>query len=164
MAIFANFQTIKDQVNDSRFNLAFSYLEKLQDITSLEYKSLKNIEIDVCNKIILDENCFLLEQAYISKDKEDCLFESHKKYIDIQYIFEGEEIMEVENVNNLNVSKKYDVELDYAKYNQNKKSSILLIRQNELAIFYPNDAHMPCIKVNENKKIIKAVFKILINS
>ena len=163
MAIFANFQTIKDQVNDSRFNLAFSYLEKLQDITSLEYKSLKSIELDVCNKIILDENCFLLEQAYISKNKEDCLFESHKKYIDIQYIFEGEEIMEVENINNLNVSKEYDVELDYAKYNQNKKSSSLLIRKNELAIFYPNDAHMPCIKVNENKKIIKAVFKILIN-
>ena len=40
----------------------------------------------------------------------------------------------------------------------------LKIRENELAIFYPNDAHMPCIKIGENKKIIKAVFKILVNS
>ena len=163
MAIFANFQTIKEQVNDSRFNFAFSYIEKLQDINSTEYKSLKNIELDNCNKIVLDENCFLLEQAYISKDKKDCLFESHKKYIDIQYIFEGDEIMEVENINNLTISKKYDEELDYAKYNQNKSSSSLLIRQNELAIFYPNDAHMPCIKLDENKKVIKAVFKISVN-
>ncbi len=164
MAIFANFQTIKDQVNDFRFNLAFSYIEKLQDITSLEYKNLKDIELDVCNKIVLNENCFVLEQSYISKNKEDCFFESHKKYIDIQYIFEGEEIMEVENIENLNVSKKYDEDLDYAKYFQNKNSSSLKIKQNELAIFYPNDAHMPCIKIDENKKVIKAVFKILINS
>ena len=164
MAIFANFQTIKDQVNDSRFNLAFSYLEKLQDITSLEYKSLKSIELDVCNKIILDENCFLLEQAYISKNKEDCLFESHKKYIDIQYMFEGDEIMEVENVNNLLIETAYKEVLDYAKHAQSKNASVLKIKENELAIFYPNDAHMPCIKINENKKIIKAVFKILVNS
>ena len=28
------------------------------------------------------------------------------------------------------------------------------IKENEIAIFYPNDANMPCIKINENKKII----------
>lgn len=42
-----------------------------------------------------------------SKNKEDCFFESHKKYIDIQYVFEGEEIMEVENLSNLQVTTAY---------------------------------------------------------
>jgi YhcH/YjgK/YiaL family protein len=111
---------------------------------------------------VLDENCFILEQAYITKDKKDCLYESHKKYIDIQYMFEGDEIMEVENINNLEISKEYDVTLDYAKYLQSKKSSSLLIKENEMAIFYPNDAHMPCMKIDENKKIIKVVFKIAV--
>lgn len=164
MAIFGDLETIKYQINDTKFEKAFLYIQKLQDNNSFEYKSICNIGLDECNKIVLDENCFVLEQAYITKNKEDCLFESHKKYIDIQYMFKGDEIMEVENVNNLLIETAYKEDLDYAKYFQSKNSSILKIKENELAIFYPNDAHMPCIKIDENKKIIKAVFKILVNS
>ncbi len=162
MALFGTLETLKLQVCDSKFDKAFLYIEKLQDKNSSEYKSISNTKVDECNKIVLDENCFVLEQSYITKNKENCLFESHKKYIDIQYMFEGDEIMEVENVNNLEVSSIYDEKLDYAKHFQSKKSSSLLIKESEMAIFYPHDAHMPCIKIDENKKIIKAVFKILV--
>ena len=164
MAIFGTIESVKAQINNDSFKKAFLYIQKLQDKNSTEYKSLSNIKIDECNKIELDNNCFVLEQAYISKNKEDCFFESHKKYIDIQYIFEGEEIMEVENISNLEVTTPYKEDLDYAKYSQSKYSSVLKIRQNELAIFFPQDAHMPCIKIDENRKIIKAVFKISVNS
>ena len=164
MAIFGTIETVKEQINCPSFEKAFLYIDKLQDKNSDEYKSLSNIGLDDCNKMVLDENCFVLEQAYISKNKEDCFFESHKKYIDIQYVFEGEEIMEVENISNLQVTSDYKEDLDYAKYSQSKNSSILKIRQNELAIFFPQDAHMPCIKLDEKKKVIKAVFKISVNS
>ena len=162
MALFGTLETLKLQVCDSKFDKAFLYIEKLQDKNSSEYKSISNTKVDECNKIVLDENCFVLEQSYITKNKENCLFESHKKYIDIQYMFEGDEIMEVENVNNLLIETPYKEDLDYAKYAQCSNSSSLLIKENELAIFYPDDAHMPCIKVDENKKIIKAVFKIAV--
>ena len=162
MALFGTLETLKSQVCDSKFQKAFAYIEKLQDKNSPEYKSILNTKVDECNKIVLDENCFVSEQSYVTKDKENCLYESHKKYIDIQYMFEGDEIMEVENVNNLLITTEYNEELDYAKYAQSSSSSILKIRKNEFAIFYPNDAHMPCIKIDENKKIIKAVFKILV--
>ena len=162
MAIFGNIDTVKSQVKDSKFEKAFLYIQKLQDKNSLEYKSLSLIELDKCNKIVLDENCFVLEQSYITKNKKDCLFESHKKYIDIQYMFKGDEIMEVENIDNLSVTTPYNEDLDYAKYAQTNNSSTLIIKENELAIFYPQDAHMPCIKIDENKKIIKAVFKIAV--
>ena len=150
MALFGTLETLKLQVCDSKFDKAFLYIEKLQDKSSSEYKSISNTKVDECNKIVLDENCFVLEQSYITKNKENCLFESHKKYIDIQYMFEGDEIMEVENVNNLEVSSIYDEKLDYAKYFQSKRSSSLLIKESEMAIFYPHDAHMPCIKIDEN--------------
>jgi biofilm protein TabA len=164
MALFGTLETLKSQVCRSKFEKAFTYIEKLQDENSNECKSLLNTNVGECNKIVLDENCFVLEQSYITKDKKDCLYESHKTYIDIQYMFKGDEIMEVENVNNLTVTTEYNPNLDYAKYAQSENSSVLKIRENELAIFYPNDAHMPCIKIDENKKIIKAVFKILVNS
>lgn len=162
MAIFGNIETVKEQINYKKFEKAFLYIQKLQDKNSLEYKSLANIGLDECNKIVLDENCFVLEQAYITKDKRDCFFESHRKYIDIQYIFEGSEIMEVENINKLQITQEYNESLDFAKYEQKPNSSTLIINENELAIFYPNDAHMPCIKVDNNQKIIKAVFKIAV--
>ncbi|MDN5126439.1 YhcH/YjgK/YiaL family protein [Aliarcobacter butzleri] len=162
MAIFGKYKDIKNQINNPKFEKAFSYIQKLQDKSSKEYKSLENIKIGDCNKIVLDESCFVLEQAYISKDKKDCFFESHKKYIDIQYIFYGTEIMEVENINNLEIIQEYNESLDYAKHAQSINSSSLLIRENELAIFYPKDAHMPCLKVDKNEKIIKAVFKVAI--
>ena len=163
MAIFGDIETVKEQINDSKFDKAFLYIKKLQDKNSDEYKSLANIELDKCNKIEIDENCFVLEQAYLSKNKEDCFFESHKKYIDIQYIFEGEEIMEVENIKNLVITNKYDSQLDFAKYSQTPKSSILKIRKNELAIFYPKDGHMPCIKIDNNikKKIFDGLTKVV---
>ena len=107
MAIFGTIETVKAQINNPSFEKAFLYIDKLQDKNSDEYKSLSNIGLDDCNKIVLDEHCFVLEQAYISKNKEDCFFESHKKYIDIQYVFEGEEIMEVENISNLEVTTAY---------------------------------------------------------
>ena len=162
MAIFGNIDTVKEQINYKKFEKAFLYIQKLQDKNTLEYKSLANIGLDECNKIVLDENCFVLEQAYITKDKKDCFFESHRKYIDIQYIFEGSEIMEVENINKLQITQEYNESLDFAKYEQKSNSSTLIINENELAIFYPNDAHMPCIKVDNNQKIIKAVFKIAV--
>lgn len=162
MTIFGNIESVKSQINNPKFEKAFLYIQKLQDKNSLEYKSICNIGLDECNKIVLDKNSFVLEQAYITKDKKDCLFESHKKYIDIQYMFEGDEIMEVENVNNLLIETPYKEDLDYAKYTQSSSSSSLLIKENELAIFYPQDAHMPCIKIDENKKVIKAVFKIAV--
>ena len=162
MAIFGNIESVKSQTTNPKFEKAFLYIQKLQDKNSLEYKSICNIGLDECNKIVLDENSFVLEQAYITKDKKDCLFESHKKYIDIQYMFEGDEIMEVENIDNLTLVKEYNESLDYANYSQSNSASILKIKENELAIFYPQDAHMPCIKIDENKKVIKAVFKIAI--
>ncbi len=164
MALFGTLEALKSQVCDVKFQKAFAYIEKLQNKNSSDYKSIVNTKVGECNKIVLDENCFVLEQAYITKDKEDCLFESHKKYIDIQYMFEGDEIMEVENINNLLVETPYKEDLDYAKHAQSENASVLKIKENELAIFYPFDAHMPCIKIDENKKIIKAVFKILVDS
>lgn len=161
MAIFGTIETVKAQINNPSFEKAFLYIDKLQDKNSDECKSLSNIGLDDCNKIVLDEHCFVLEQAYISKNKEDCFFESHKKYIDIQYMVKGNEIMDVTHIDNLEIIKNYDEKTDFIKY-ENKCDDIssLLIGENELAIFYPTDAHQPCIKVDDSKLIYKAVIKI----
>ena len=59
MALFGTLETLKLQVCDSKFQKAFDYIERLQDKNSNEYKTLVNTEVGECDKIVLDESCFV---------------------------------------------------------------------------------------------------------
>lgn len=163
MAIFGNIEVLRQHIKDDRFLVAFNYLNKILDENSQESKRLNSYVLNVFEKIILDENNFALEQTYLSKTKEYCFFESHKKYIDVQFILEGEEIIEIDNIKNLSINFQYDENIDLIKYDGSKFSSSLKLRKGDVAIFFPDDAHMPCIKVDEEKKIIKTVVKVKID-
>ncbi|WP_428024849.1 YhcH/YjgK/YiaL family protein [Arcobacter sp.] len=153
MAIFGKIEDLKKQLKQKSFQVAFDYLENISnDIFQIKDKE--------CIKEFLDENIFVLKQAYKTKNREDCFFESHRKYIDIQYMVKGSEIMDVSSLDNLDVIQDYDEEKDFTKYSSKKPFSSLLIKDKELAIFYPNDAHQPCIKVDDSTLIYKAVIKI----
>ncbi|MFA5455170.1 MAG: YhcH/YjgK/YiaL family protein [Sulfurimonas sp.] len=160
MALFGTLEVVKSQAEREKFKTAFLYLERLVDKNSVEHKRVMGTALDVCKKIELDEENFVLEQAYNSKDRRECFFESHRKYIDVQFILSGEEIIEVSNINFLAISLAYNEELDFIKYEDKKGVSSIVLKAGDIAIFYPQDAHMPCIKVKESVKVIKAVVKV----
>jgi len=85
--------------------------------------------------------------------------EAHKKYIDIQVVASGEEYMGYTNIDNTSVSEDYNEEKDvmFLKGDVDK----LLATNKNFLIFYPEDAHMPALAVNEPKHVKKAIFKIL---
>ncbi|MEA2019606.1 MAG: YhcH/YjgK/YiaL family protein [Campylobacterota bacterium] len=160
MAIFGSLDILKKQTTDDKFKVVFEYLAKVLDETSEENKRLNAYDLDVFEKIELDTNNFALEQTYNSKDREKCFFESHKQYIDVQFILEGEEIIEVDNIKNLNVYFEYDKNIDLIKYDDSNFASSIKLKKGDIAIFFPDDAHMPCIKINEPIKVIKTVVKV----
>ncbi len=80
----------------------------------------------------------------------------------MQFILSGEEIIEVSDINLLCVDLAYNDEMDYVKYRDKNGSSSIVLKAGDVAIFYPQDAHMPCIKVGESAKVIKAVVKVRI--
>lgn len=162
MAIFGNLEVLKKQIKDDKFKIAFNYLSKVLDETSEENKRLNSYGLNVFEKIDLDENNFALEQTYFSKDRENCFFESHIKNIDVQFILEGEEIIEVDNISNLNINFEYDENMDLIKYDDSKFSSSVKLKKGDVAIFFSDDAHMPCIKIEESKKVIKTVVKVAV--
>lgn len=163
MAIFGKLEVVKNQVNKEKFVTAFTYLEKLLDKNSIEYKRLINILLDSCVKINLDENTYVLEQSYISKERNGCFFESHKKYIDMQFILCAEEIIEVINSDLLEIQSMYNEKSDLIKYNDTLETSAIILKAGDIAILYPEDAHMPCVKVKDNTKVIKAVVKVSVD-
>lgn len=162
MAIFGNIENLKKQIKDNKFKIAFEYLSKVLDDTSEENKRLNAYHLDAFEKVVLDENNYALEQTYFSKDRDKCFFESHRKNIDVQFILEGEEIIEVDNIQNLDIKFQYNENMDLIKYDDSKFSSSIKIKKGDVAIFFPEDAHMPCIKINDSEKIIKTVVKVAV--
>lgn len=162
MAIFGTLEVVKNQVNNIKFAKAFEYLaEALQNGSNVN-KRLLSLAIDAFEKVDLDKNNFGLEQVYNTKDRKDCFFESHREYIDVQFILEGEEIIELTNSNDLIVNFEYNKEMDLIKYETTNQSSILRLKKGDVAIFYPQDAHMPCVKLINSVKVVKTVVKVKI--
>ena len=162
MAVFGNIEVIKEQIDFGKFKNAFDYLDKVLQIGSSDYERLVSLSIGAFEKVELDSDNFGLEQVYISKNREECFFESHKKYIDVQFILEGEEIIEVADKDNLNVNMSYSEEMDLIKYEMTDNSSVLRLKKGDVAIFYPKDAHMPCVKINSPVKVVKTVVKVAV--
>lgn len=57
-------------------------------------------------------------QSYTTMTVEECAFESHLEYFDVQYVVEGEECFGYEPVKNLTPSMDYDAERDLIFYNE----------------------------------------------
>jgi len=68
---------------------AFAYINE----TDLSQTALGKYEID-------NDDIFALVQEYDTKDKNECKLEGHSKYIDIQYIIYGVELIGVTSLIN----------------------------------------------------------------
>ena len=111
MALFGKLQDVKKQIiiNDS-FNMAFKYLEETFQSGSDINKRILSLDIDQYEKVELSGEIFAIEQSYNTKLRKDSFFESHIKYIDMQFILKGQEIIEIANIEDLQQSSLYDQE------------------------------------------------------
>lgn len=87
--------------------------------------------------------------------------EAHKKHIDVQYMISGEELVGHALFSGQTPSKEYSEEEDYILFGE-LPSFFTRMAEGTFMIFFPTDLHMPCIKVNESKKVKKAVVKVRI--
>jgi len=132
-----------------------------QAFTFLKNSDLKNLPL---GKQELDgDSLYVSVDEYITKDKKDTRFESHRKYIDIQYIIEGEEMMGFAPLDKVkpHVVEPYNAEKDIAFYKYDGGKYITATPKN-FVIFFPTDAHRPSMKVNENEKVKKIVVKVMV--
>ena len=108
------------------------------------------------------EHVFVIVQQYFGKAKPDALYESHKKYIDIQYVIEGEEIMGLTTLDKVTAKEPYNEGKDIAFYDFDGGDYLKATPEN-FFLFFPEDAHRPSIAVSDSIRIKKIVVKILIN-
>jgi biofilm protein TabA len=160
MAIFGPFSQVKHQISDARFGAAVAYVEEVLRSGSEAGARVARVAAGTTERIDLADGSFALEQAYVPKLRAEGFFESHRRYIDVQVIVAGEELMEVEDVSRLAVSLAYNPERDLIKYADTAVASVLRMRTGDVAIFFPEDGHMPSLHWRGTDLVRKTVVKV----
>ncbi len=153
---------IKDNIKNANlyYNLSKRFETGLQYLQNNDFTNFENGKYP-----ILNEEIFASVQDYTSKPQEKGSFEAHKKYADIQFIVKGSEKLGVCDLKNFTVSQAYDEQKDIEFLTPVDPTlcDFFELKQNELAIFYPEDAHMPSLAINKPTYVKKVVIKVLIN-
>ncbi len=132
------------------FKDAFEALEKIDENTPNE-----RLTID-------GENIFINLSEYTNKNVDECLFESHKKYIDIQYVLSGEEYIDICDENILEMTNNRLETDDIAFFGNTDKFSRADLTEGIFVVIFPGEAHRPMIAPDgKGIKTRKAVAKIL---
>jgi YhcH/YjgK/YiaL family protein len=132
--IFDTLENIKNYEGLCRVYTALEFLSK----TDFKTMDLGRYELD-------GDNIFYMVQEY-STDPEKTISEAHKKYIDIQFMVEGEELIGVAPINCEKCETQAIPENDVWFY-ECKTESITLIK-NSFMVLYPNDLHCPGVATN----------------
>lgn len=126
---------------------------------------IKDLDKDNMEAGIYPVNDFLSisVQEYDTKDEKDCVTESHRKYIDVQWIVKGEEAVCVSDISRLQLEKEYSEEKDIAIWKPSLDMMEMVLSEGSYAVFYPEHAHKGCIAVNSSARVKKIVGKVKID-
>jgi len=149
-----------DAADDPRFAAAFAYVTDLLEAGSRAWARLERIAPGETGRVELAGGAFALEQAYIPKPRSEGFFESHRKYIDVQVVVAGAELMELADISRLEVSEPYNPERDFTKYADITGATVLKMGPGDAAIFFPNDGHMPALQWRGTGLVRKTVVKV----
>jgi len=133
-----------------RIEKAFEY------ITNTDLKNIQpgKYEID-------GENIFALISEYKNKSEHEGKLEAHRKYIDVQYVINGEELMGYALLGVQQILEPYKEENDIIFFKGEK--SFTKVSSGMFAIFFPEDVHMPGISAGNFSDVKKLVIKVRIN-
>ena len=126
------------------------------------FEFLHNTDLDAIpsGKHDIDgDTIFALVQEYQTKPLAECKLESHKKYIDIQYVIRGEEFMGITFKNNQKILEVNE-DKDYTFYEGT--TSLVRVSKGMFTIFFPDDLHQPCVQTESAAEVKKVVIKVLI--
>lgn len=136
--------------------------ETLKQRIDFAIQYIKNLDKDNLEASIYPVNDFLYlsVQEYDTKDENDCITESHRKYVDVQWIVKGEEAICVSDISRLQPEKEYCDDKDIAIWKSSSDMMRIVLIEGSYAVFYPGNAHKGCIAVNNSSRVKKIVGKV----
>ena len=106
---------------------------------------------------IRDKDIFLNLTVAKGRGSENAVLETHVNMIDIQIPISCEETFGYTPLCDL-PAFDYNAEKDVTLYGDTKPQTYVTLKPMQMAIFFPQDGHAPCIA--DNPEIKKAIFKV----
>ncbi|HEY8991395.1 MAG TPA: YhcH/YjgK/YiaL family protein [Luteolibacter sp.] len=166
MALFGSLATVRKQLAGSpSFQRSLAYVEEILRPGSEANRRLMAVATGDTVRVELGDGVFALEQAYVAKPVVEGRWEAHRLYIDVQVIVGGDELMEVTDVARLAVDEDFTPAKDLLFFKGYADGSVLRMREGELAVFYPVDAHKPSLAAGAPAALVrKTVVKVPVAS
>jgi len=110
-------------------------------------------------KVILQgDDLFAGVDCYNTKSRDIAKLETHQKYVDIQLLLSGSECLEIFPKAGLTVSEPYDSQKDAEFYQVPEKNQTkITLEPGQFIVFFPEDAHMPCLRTGDSPQPVKKV-------
>ena len=124
------------------------------------YISQNDLSILPLGRHELANGIYVNIDEYITKSRRELRFEAHKKFTDIQYMIYGQELITTAAPQKLELLEQYDCKKDIEFYKNSTEGLDHYLIKDSFLIISPGIAHMPCICVDEQIRVRKAVFKI----
>ena len=135
-------------------------LTKIKELCPSAYDFILNkAEGAVVGKYPLEDGAYVSVQEYTTKARRDAKYEAHKKFIDIQMILSGKELIAVTPIEKMEISDEYNPEKDVMFFKHNDECTDYLLEAGDFLILNPEDVHMPGVCVNEKSSVRKIVVK-----
>lgn len=140
-----------------RFENLLSYEKLLPNLAAgvAKVKELKNPEV---GRYEFDGG-YLMVQKGATKPIEECSFEVHRNYIDVQILLDGCEELGWQPLAALTPSVPYDAQRDIEFLNGGR-DNVLLVSAGLFYAVYPEDGHMPSCHTKEQHPYTKIVMKL----
>ncbi len=108
------------------------------------------------------KNVYINRDTYIAKPLEECFFENHEHYLDLQIVLKGKEIFGYTDISNptLQVTTPYNEDKDVTKYSAS--NTVFFTLEEGFALVFNEDIHLAKCKAND-EIVEKAVIKIKID-
>lgn len=137
-------------VLDPRFKQAFDFLRS-NDLATLE----------VGRYPLADDGdvLFALVQSYNTKPQGEGFWEAHRRYIDLQFIFQGTERIGYAPLHRMRL-ESYDADRDLAVLTG--QGDFLTLTDGCFMLLWPEDAHMPGLQAAQAAPVRKVVCKIAV--
>lgn len=128
----------------------------IEFITQTDFSTLAPGKID-----IIPGKMFCLLQEMNTLPANEMRAESHFKFVDIQFLLQGEETIGVaRGAAQHEVIEDRAEKHDIVFYQETNNESLIHLEPGMFAVFFPQDLHRPCCHTQRESFIRKAVIKI----
>lgn len=148
MAIYGTLDVCARQVGDRpHFAEAIQFVQGVLDGSHEAAGTLRALASGQIERVNLagpdGQDAYALLQYPTTRERSQQKAESHRAYADVQAVIDGDELLEVMPLGDLDVSQEYDAGNDVTLYKMPTEATKLIMRPGLAAILFPEDGHAP---------------------